>query len=198
MYKSIKSWIMPRTRILPIKVADWYGSSRGLYRRPYDTTDRETRRSRNIPAGHEGIVPPERSDSDDGVTDRQLTGIIERMDSNDRRVRSLYNGLRLANVGVRDLMQIQERLTRTQERLEEKIRDIERREVVKMEEGKTRGMGVESGMTDNWYEGLMAKHVERNEYKKTRTQERLDKKDTRYKRDLKRSAKMEEGKTQGV
>ena len=197
---------MPRTRILPIKVADWYGSSRGLYRRPYDTTDKETRRSRNILAGHEGIVPPERSDSDDGVTDRQfidfssqtdssqITGIIERMDSNDRRVRSLYNGLRLANVGVRDLMQIQERLTRTQERLEEKIRDIERREVVKMEEGKTRGMGVESGMTYNWYEGLMAKHVD----KKTHTQERLDKKDARYKRDLKRSAKMEEGKTQGV
>ena len=108
VHKSIKSWIMPKNK---------YRLSRGLYG-PYDTADRAT----------------DSYDSDDGVTDRQLTVIIERIDlvdrridSNDRRVRSLYKELQLAcgpleamALAVKDLMQIQERLTRTLERLEEK------------------------------------------------------------------------------
>ena len=57
---------------------------------------------------------------------------------------------------INDLMQIQARLTRTLERLEEKIGDIENREVGRMEEAarETQGMEVASGMPKNWYKNL--------------------------------------------
>ena len=117
--------------------------SRGVYV-PYDT--------------------PDRVDSDDGVTDRQLTGIIERLDSvdrhihsNNRRVSSLYKELQIhwgtleaINEAVKDLMQVQERLA-------EKIGDIERVRKMEEEEGKTQGMGVQSGMPLNWYQDLISR-----------------------------------------
>ena len=136
--KSINSSIGIMTRIMPrimprIMRKNKQRFTQGPYR-PYDADRYDT---------DDGAT--DSYDIDDGMTDRQLTGITKRLDSVDedisilnerllntaeynteehRRIHASFPSLYKANAktdaGVKELIQIQEGLTRTQERLEEK------------------------------------------------------------------------------